>query len=104
MTKAPTDTVETVLPDADFEDASTLVEDARFGLEVVEEPEVPALPVPLLRRAHSDDAWLQSLPETARSVLESAREAKRPWPYSERVVGAVAQPLPPRPKSSSVGA
>lgn len=57
-------------------------------------PIPPPLPTALRKRiAFRDEQWLASLPEEQRAVLEAAAMPARPWPYAERIVGAVCTPI-----------
>ncbi len=57
-------------------------------------PIPPPLPVALRKRiAFGDEDWLASLPAESRAVLEAAAMPARPWPYAERIPGAVCTPI-----------
>ena len=57
-------------------------------------PIPPPLPTVLRKRiAFGDDDWLASLPAESRAVLEAAAMPARPWPYAERIAGAVCTPI-----------
>jgi hypothetical protein len=57
-------------------------------------PIPPPLPMVLRKRiAISDAMWLESLPTESRAVLEAAAMPARPWPYAERIQGAVCTPI-----------
>lgn len=57
-------------------------------------PIPPPLPVVLRKRiAFGDVDWLASLPAESRAVLEAAAQPARPWPYAERIPGAVCTPI-----------
>jgi hypothetical protein len=57
-------------------------------------PIPPPLPVVLRKRiAIGDEMWLSSLPPESRAVLEAAAQPARPWPYAERIAGAVCTPI-----------
>jgi hypothetical protein len=57
-------------------------------------PIPPPLPFVLRKRiAFGDDEWLASLPAESRAVLEAAAMPARPWPYAERIAGAVCTPI-----------
>jgi hypothetical protein len=57
-------------------------------------PIPPPLPVALRKRVtYGDEEWLASLPAEKRAVLEAAMQPARPWPYAERIDGAVCTPI-----------
>lgn len=76
-------------PDFD-DDLATLVTDRRTLLG---EDAPPALPFALKRRTVDERAWLASLPEATRVVLEVARAPVADWPRVSRPLGAIARPL-----------
>jgi hypothetical protein len=76
--------------DYDFEDVATLVADRRTLLS---DDAPPALPFALKRRTADESAWLASLPQQTRAVLEAARTPAADWPRVPRVPGAIARPL-----------
>ena len=77
--------------DTDFQDdLATLVAERRTLLS---DEAPPALPFALKRRTVDETAWLQSLPEQTRAVLEAARQHAADWPRVSRLPGAIAQPL-----------
>lgn len=73
---------------------------AALGLQIPPAPERPIAPIPpplpmVLRKriAWSDQEWLESLPAESRAVLDAAAMPARPWPYAERIAGAVCTPI-----------
>jgi hypothetical protein len=67
-------------------------------------PIPPPLPVALRRRVSfgphelvhlgtDDQAWLATLPDEQRAVLEAAAQPSVPWPHAERISGAVCTPI-----------
>lgn len=57
-------------------------------------PIPPPLPVALRKRlSYGDEEWLASLPEESRTVLEAASRPALPWPYAQRIPGAVCTPI-----------
>jgi len=77
--------------DTDFQDdLATLVAERRT---ILSDDAPPALPFALKRRTVDESAWLASLPEQTRAVLEAAREHAADWPRVSRHPGAIARPL-----------
>lgn len=57
-------------------------------------PIPPPLPVVLRKRlTYGDEEWLASLPDEQRAVLEAASRPALPWPYAQRIPGAVCTPI-----------
>jgi hypothetical protein len=77
--------------DTDFEDDMATLVAQRHTL--LREDAPPALPFELKRRTVDERAWLASLPEETRAVLEASCEPAADWPRVGRMPGAIARPL-----------
>ncbi|MFO0686982.1 MAG: hypothetical protein U0234_33265 [Sandaracinus sp.] len=54
----------------------------------------PPLPILLRKRlSYGDEEWLASLSAEQREILTTASQPATPWPYAERIPGAVCTPI-----------
>lgn len=54
----------------------------------------PPLPILLRKRlSYGDEEWLASLTAEQREILTTASQPATPWPYAQRIPGAVCTPV-----------